>query len=144
MCHVRCRQMYKLCNIQRIGIFLYIVRRSSQNSSIFFVYISLFLIFLSSCFPTESYGQEAPVSHYRKIKEINEDSIVPFKDRWAFKTNAVDWLCILPNLTAEFDLGNSPYNRHTLSLGAKWNWNTSQNYKPSTVLLSAMIDVRIL
>lgn len=70
----------------------------------------------------------------RKKAVENKDSIMPFKSRWAFKTNAVEWLVLLPNVTAEFDLFGSPYKHYTLSLGIKGNWNTSQNYKPSIVL----------
>ena len=69
----------------------------------------------------------------RKKAVENKDSIMPFKSRLAFKTNAVDWLVLLPNITAEVDLFGSPYKHYTLSLGVKGNWSTSQNYKPSIV-----------
>lgn len=54
-------------------------------------------------------------------------------DRWAFKTNALEWLLTIPNIGFEYDLSSSIYNRMTLGIGAKWNWNTSHNYSPSMV-----------
>lgn len=62
-----------------------------------------------------------------------EKAVVSFKDRLAFKTNAVDWLLTIPNLGVELDLNNSIYNKLTLNLSGRWNWNTSHNYKPSAV-----------
>lgn len=80
----------------------------------------------------------------RKKAVENKDSIMPFKSRLAFKTNAVDWFLLLPNVTAEFDLFGSPYKHYTLSLGIKGNWSTSQNYKPSIVynLFDARVEFR--
>ena len=78
----------------------------------------------------ECYAQSPAM---RKKAVENKDSIMPFKSRLAFKTNAVDWLVLLPNITAEFDLFGSPYKHYTLSLGIKGNWSTSQNYKPGIV-----------
>ena len=80
----------------------------------------------------------------RKKAVENKDSIMPFKSRLAFKTNAVDWFLLLPNVTAEFDLFGSPYKHYTLSLGVKGNWSTSQNYKPSIVynLFDARVEFR--
>ena len=50
----------------------------------------------------------------RKKAVENKDSIMPFKSRLAFKTNAVDWFVLLPNITAEFDLFGSPYKHYTV------------------------------
>ncbi len=51
-------------------------------------------------------------------------------ERWAFKTNAFGWLVTVPNLTAEFDLTPYHHNRSTLSLTAKYNWNTKHSLLP--------------
>lgn len=45
------------------------------------------------------------------------------KERWAFETNAMDWLLLLPNAKVEFDLSNSTDNRWVVGIGAKWNGN---------------------
>lgn len=96
----------------------------------------LFCLFFFS-FGLGSYAQ-SPAMRNKAVE--NKDSIMPFKSRWAFKTNAVDWLMLLPNLTAEFDLFGSPYKHYTLSLGVKGNWSTTQNYKPAIVY--NLLDVR--
>ena len=45
------------------------------------------------------------------------------KERWAFETNAMDWLLLLPNAKVEFDLSSSTDNRWVVGIGAKWNGN---------------------
>lgn len=84
---------------------------------------------------TVTYGSVPDAySQARKPQKTEEENQpLPMKTRWAFKTNAIDWLLLIPNATLEFDLTASPYNKMTLSLGGKWNWNTSQNYNPSWV-----------
>lgn len=103
----------------------------------------LFCILFLFCFfsGSECYAQATAA---RKKAVENKDSIMPFKSRLAFKTNAVDWFLLLPNVTAEFDLFGSPYKHYTLSVGVKGNWNTSQNYKPSIVynLFDARVEFR--
>ena len=43
------------------------------------------------------------------------------KERWAFETNAMDWLLLLPNAKVEFDLSSSTDNRWVVGIGAKWS-----------------------
>lgn len=50
------------------------------------------------------------------------------KERWAYKTNALEWLLTIPNFGVEYDLSKSVYNRMTIGVTAKYNWNTSHNY----------------
>lgn len=64
----------------------------------------------------------------------------PFIDRWAFKTNAVEWMLTIPNFEAEFELFPSPYNRWTLNLEAKYNWETYHKNVPSVVF--NLFDIR--
>lgn len=59
--------------------------------------------------------------------------IRPFADMWTVRTNAFEWVAIIPNAGAEFDLTNSIYNRHTLGLTAKYNWRTTHKLVPSLV-----------
>ncbi len=61
-------------------------------------------------------------------------------DRWAFKVNALELLCTVPNVGVEFDLSSSPYNRLSLGLSAKYNWNTYHSLAPSCVF--NMFEVR--
>lgn len=62
-----------------------------------------------------------PQTSKRYAKQAEQDTIVDFKDRWSFRTNAVDWLLTVPNVAVEFDLSNSVYNKWTLGLEGKWN-----------------------
>ena len=54
-------------------------------------------------------------------------------DRLAFRTNAFEWLVTIPNIGAEFDISASPYNKYTVGLTAKYNWDTWHNYSPAMV-----------
>lgn len=118
-------------------LMLFICRRkkNKNNARIKLLFCILYLFFFFT--GLECYAQSSAM---RKKAVENKDSIMPFKSRLAFKTNAVDWFALLPNLTAEFDLFGSPYKHYTFSLGIKGNWNTSQNYKPSIVY--NLVDVR--
>lgn len=64
----------------------------------------------------------------------------PGIDRWALKTNAVDWALTIPNIGVEFDLMNSEFNNMTLGLSARYNWNTYHKYAPPSVF--NLFDVR--
>ena len=77
----------------------------------------------------------------RYANRAAQDTIVDFKDRWSFRTNAVDWLLTVPNVAVEFDVSNSVYNKWTLGLEGKWNWQTAHNYLPYNVL--NLWDVRV-
>ena len=123
------------------------VRFSSKLSNILLTYkralfvkyfYSILLVFFL-LFPIIVNAQTVPITS-RGTKMVEKDTVIPFKSRWAIKTNAVDWLAMLPNATVEFDLSKSVYNRLTLNLGVKWNWETRQNYKPAIVY--NIFDVR--
>lgn len=111
------------------------IRKNWNNLKVRLLFCLLFVFYFSS--GVECYAQSSAM---RKTAVEKKDSIMPFKSRWAIRTNAVDWLMLLPNLTAEYDLFASPYKHYTLSLGIKGNWNTSQNYKPAIVY--NLLDVR--
>ncbi len=55
------------------------------------------------------------------------------KDRWAYKTNVIDWAATIPNFTAEYDISDSYYNRMTASLTVRYNWNTYHTRLPYNV-----------
>ena len=57
-----------------------------------------------------------------------EPQALTFGQRFSFRTNTVDWALMTPNVSMGFDLGSSPYNRMTLNLSGRYNWNT----KPET------------
>jgi len=61
-------------------------------------------------------------------------------ERFAFKTNAMDWLITVPNFQLAFDITPSVYNQNVALLGLKYNWNTYHNYLPFFVF--NMMDIR--
>ena len=63
-----------------------------------------------------------------------------FIDRFAFKTNALEWVLTVPNVGAEFDLSSSEYNRNTIGLTLKYNWRTYHKYAPPYVF--DVFDIR--
>lgn len=54
-------------------------------------------------------------------------------ERWAFKTNAMEWLLTIPNFGVEFDLSKSVYNRSTLGMSVEYNFPTWHSFRPATV-----------
>lgn len=114
------------------------VTRTKKTKQINKHKLRLISFFMLLVFAMYSYGQMS-VNNRNKTTEKKNASI-PFKDRWAFRTNAVDWILLLPNITAEFDLFNSPYKHYTLSLGVRGNWHSSQNYVPDIVY--NLLDIR--
>jgi hypothetical protein len=74
------------------------------------------------------------------VDETEQAPPPPKIDRWAFKTNAFEWLLTIPNFGVEYDLVNSPFNKYTVGLTAKYNWNTYHKYTPPTVF--NILDIR--
>lgn len=69
----------------------------------------------------------------READTQKKEDLLEGIDRWSFKTNALDWLLTIPNAGVEFDLSKSPYNRMTLGVSGRCNWNTWHKYNPPTV-----------
>lgn len=66
--------------------------------------------------------------------------------RVAVRTNAFDWLFVIPNIGLEYRLTEDPYKYMTLGLNAKYNWNTwhatsgNVSYNPPSVY--NLLDIR--
>lgn len=69
----------------------------------------------------------------KSYDRVKEDTIIGFKDRWSFRTNAVGWVMTVPNAAVEFDLTESVYNKLTVGLEGKYNGFTSHTYLPYMV-----------
>ena len=81
----------------------------------------------------------------QNIAQIPEDEgFVPFKDRIAIRTNVVDWALTTPNIAFDYDIVSTPYDKQSVGLGVKYNWNTSHTYIPKLVynLLDLRADYR--
>lgn len=104
----------------------------------------LYIKFIVSCLILSTTINDAYAQSRSGKKDDAKNESISFKDRWGFKTNAVDWLLTIPNIGVEFDLGNTIRNKRTVNANLKWNWNTSQKYKPSIVynLFDARVEWR--
>lgn len=58
------------------------------------------------------------------VQHFSEEDL-SFKDRIAVRTNVVGWLLTIPNVAFDYDLVSTPYDKKTIGLGLKGNWNTS-------------------
>lgn len=56
-----------------------------------------------------------------------------FQSMWTVRTNAFEWVALIPNFGVEFDLSPSPYNRSTIGLTGKINWSTRHKLSPAIV-----------
>ena len=61
-------------------------------------------------------------------------------DRFSFRTNAVDWLLTIPNVSVSFDLFPGEYNKMDVLLGVRYNWNTF--HKLPTYYVFDVFDAR--
>ena len=99
-------------------------------------YTALFVLLCTMSLFCPMYAQNAASEQDTEAK----DSVarMPFFNRFAFKTNAVDWLAVLPNFGVEFQITDNPYKYMTVGLSAKWNWSsyhgtTTGRYSPPAV-----------
>lgn len=66
-------------------------------------------------------------------KERTKVDTLQLKERFSLRTNTIDWLLLIPNISAEFDLGNTNYNHWAIGAGIRYNWQTKHQYKPGVV-----------
>ena len=63
-----------------------------------------------------------------------------FKERMAIRTNVVDWILVTPNIAFDYDIVSTPYDKKSVGLSLKYNWNTRHVYIPKQVY--NLLDVR--
>lgn len=65
-------------------------------------------------------------------------------DRFSVRTNATDWLMLIPNAGVEFDIKNVNYSRYAIGINLRYNWQTDHTYNPGMVynIAEARIDFR--
>lgn len=65
-------------------------------------------------------------------------------ERLSFRSNAVDWLLLVPNVGIEYDIFSTNWNRWSVGLNLRYNWETSHTYKPGLVynVAEARLEVR--
>ena len=69
----------------------------------------------------------------QNVDTYPEGGVVPFKDRIAIRTNVVDWVLTTPNIAFDYDIVSTPYDKKSIGLGLKYNWNTRHTYIPKQV-----------
>lgn len=62
----------------------------------------------------------------QEIDYLGEEEL-SFKDRIAIRTNVVGWVLTTPNIAFDYDVVNTPYDKRTIGLSLKGNWNTSHS-----------------
>ena len=85
--------------------------------------VRIYIIAITALF---SLSAQAQLKVEKDTKQ--EPQALTLGQRFSFRTNTVDWALMTPNVSMGFDLGSSPYNRMTLTLSGRYNWNT----KPET------------
>ena len=91
------------------------------------------VVFLLSIFPfLHLSGQN--------VDAFPEGETMSFKERIAIRTNVVDWVLTTPNIAFDYDIVNTPYDKKSIGVGLKYNWNTSHTYIPKQVY--NLFDVR--
>lgn len=65
-------------------------------------------------------------------------------ERLSLRTSAVDWLLLLPNIGVEYDVRNTNWNRWSVGMNLRYNWQSSHTYKPGLVynIFEARLEVR--
>lgn len=60
-----------------------------------------------------------------------DEGELSFKDRIAIRTNVIGWVLTTPNIAFDYDVVNTPYDKRTVGLSLKCNWNTSHSRRLS-------------
>lgn len=108
-----------------------------KSKTVINIFCVLASLLLWSAFPVSAQYNNADA--LAKAKE-KDGKTVPFKDMWSIRTNALEWLLTIPNIGVEFDLSNSIYNRNTIGVNLRYNWNTTHNY--TTPMVFNVFEVR--
>ena len=115
-------------------------RTPKKGAQGLFVYIWL-LFFLFSSLPSRAAMQ----TQVNAGQQGDSVVVVPetFRDKIGIRTNVVDWVATIPNISFEYEALRSRYYKNPYTIGAtiRWNWNTWSKYNPSMVF--NLFDVRI-
>jgi hypothetical protein len=78
-------------------------------------------------------GKNRPIVNSMKVADTHTTDTLRLIDRIALRTNALDWFLLIPNIGVEFDVKPLNWNRWTVGVSFRGNWETSHTYKPATV-----------
>ena len=102
--------------------------------------LTVLLITARVSLSAQTSGERGDFAFSRTETTVPADDRISGLDRWAFRINALELLCTVPNINIEFDLSSSPFNRWSLGLTAKYNWNTTHSVPPPLVF--NMFEIR--
>ena len=102
--------------------------------------LTVLLITARVSLSAQTSGERGDFAFSRTETTVQDDDRIIGLDRWAFRINALELLCTVPNINIEFDLSSSPFNRWSLGLTAKYNWNTTHSVPPPLVF--NMFEIR--
>lgn len=77
----------------------------------------------------------------QNVGQRPDKEVVSFKDRIAIRTNVVDWILTTPNIAFDYDVVNTPYDKKSIGINLKYNWNTNHTYVPK--LVYNLFDLRL-
>lgn len=100
--------------------------------STYYKYVFLVIILLTSL---TTVGQVMDTGH--RVDTLSN------AERLSLRTNAVDWLLLVPNFGIEYDFGNLNYNRLSIGLNFRYNWQSSHTFKPGIVYNVAEIRAEV-
>ena len=84
-----------------------------------------------------------PVNQKSLVTKLGVDTL-KILDRIAVRTSATDWMLLMPNIGAEFDVKPVTWNRWTVGFNLRYNWQTSHTYTQGLVynLFEARLEAR--
>lgn len=77
----------------------------------------------------------------QNVDQRPDEGASSFKDRIAIRTNVVDWILTTPNIAFDYDVVNTPYDKKSIGINLKYNWNTNHTYVPK--LVYNLFDLRL-
>lgn len=61
--------------------------------------------------------------------KVEKPDTLTLGQRFAFRTNTLEWMLMMPNVAVEFDLSGNPYNPWSLNVSGRFNWDTNPGVK---------------
>jgi len=76
-------------------------------------------------------------------RQQDKPDTLSLADRLSLRTNATDWLLLTPNLSIEYEINNKNWNRWSLGLGVRYNWQTKHSFKPAQIYNLAEVRAEV-
>ena len=100
------------------------INKKPRIEGVIYVYFIFLFLLVANNIVAQETTEDTPKKNPEEISS---------KQRFGIRTNALDWLLTIPNISVEYDLGNTIRSKRTIGASIKWNWDTSHKLKPPTV-----------